>query len=79
MLLYRGAQDSFPCRNDLFCLLKREYQLVSPEDLAALKAFLLPAPAGPASKKAFKRKTLTEIYPQEEKEDRKGREEREEL
>ena len=62
--MYRGTKDSYPCRSDLFCLLKREYQLISPEDLIALKQYLIPLEYdSSAPKKAFKRKTLTEIYP----------------
>jgi hypothetical protein len=32
MLMYKGSAESFPCRTDLLCLLKREYQLIGQED-----------------------------------------------
>jgi hypothetical protein len=33
MLMYKGTTETFPCRLDLLCFLKREYQLISLEEL----------------------------------------------
>ena len=32
LLMYRGSAETFPCKNNLLCFLKRDPQLISQED-----------------------------------------------
>lgn len=63
MLMYRGSPESYPCRSDLLCFLKREYQLIGQEDFQKLKTIMSFDSENKAPKKAFRRKNLYEIYP----------------
>ena len=56
--MYRGSAESYPCRSDLLCFLKREYQLLGHEDFQLIKQFLFKDGGSKQPKKAFKRKSL---------------------
>ena len=59
MLMYRGSSESWPCRTDLLCFLKREYQLIGTRDLEAIREFMVGGMEEESVvKKAFKRKSL---------------------
>lgn len=76
MLMYKGSPESFPCRTDLLCLLKREYQLVSQEDLQRVRKLLFEDGKVLPKTSSIKRKSLYEI--QQIREKPQGSEEREE-
>lgn len=61
MLMYKGSPESFPCRSDLLCLLKREYQLVGQEDLERVRSLLFEDGKVLPKTSSIKRKNLYEI------------------
>jgi hypothetical protein len=61
MLMYKGSAESFPCRTDLLCLLKREYQLVSQEDLQSVRRLLFEDGKVLPKTTSVKRRSLYEI------------------
>lgn len=62
--MYRGTPEAYPCRQDLLCMLKREYQLISEEDYAQVRSFVQ-SRQGEAQrfKMTYKRKSIYEIQP----------------
>lgn len=69
MLMYKGTAESFPCRNDLLCLLKREYQLIAQDDFERVRTLLFPQGETLPKMRAVKRKSLYEIQQIKRKED----------
>jgi hypothetical protein len=61
MLMYKGSAESFPCRSDLLCLLKREYQLVGQDDLERVRRLLFEDGKVLPKTTSIKRKSLYEI------------------
>jgi len=58
MLMYKGSAETYPCRSDLLCLVKREYQLISMDDFSNVKGFLNGREEAVTSTKTYKRKNI---------------------
>ena len=62
MLMYRGSAESYPCRTDLLCFVKREYQLIGESDFEEIKNFIKKDEDKKGLKKAYRRKSIWEIH-----------------
>jgi len=56
--MYKGSAETYPCRSDLLCLVKREYQLISMDDFSNVKGFLNGREEAVTSTKTYKRKNI---------------------